>query len=109
MLFLLPVNCSEPTVPRNGSIDPYQNTTVGAEIVFRCDQGFVPNGDMQAMCAANGSWTPDPATHTCNCESTHNKKDHLILSVYHYRTNLDGWEGGGDLHIDSGTSLRQKT
>ena len=68
------VNCSDPTVPRNGSIDPYQNTLEGAEIVFRCDQGFDPAGDMTAVCAANGSWTPDPATHMCNCESTYNKK-----------------------------------
>ena len=74
MFFPPSVNCSDPTVPRNGSIDPYQNTLEGAEIVFRCDQGFDPAGDMTAVCAANGSWTPDPATHMCNCKSTYNKK-----------------------------------
>ena len=35
--FLLPpVNCSDPTPPTNGSIDPYQNTTEGAVISFMC-------------------------------------------------------------------------
>ena len=52
----------------NGSIDPYQNTTEGAEVFFRCNPGFVPAGDMTAVCAANGSWTPDPAATMCTCE-----------------------------------------
>ena len=74
MLFLLPVSCGDPTVPTNGSIDPYQNTTVGGQIVFRCDPGFDPDGDMTAVCAANGSWTPDPGTTMCTCESTYSIK-----------------------------------
>ena len=81
MLFLPPVNCGDPTAPRNGSINSYQNTTEGAQIVFRCDPGLVPAGDMAAVCAANGSWTPNPATTMCSsCESTNSiKKDRLVL------------------------------
>ena len=60
-----PVNCSEPTVPRRGSIDPYQNTTEGAEIMFGCNPGFVPAGRMRAVCGADGRWNPDPATLGC--------------------------------------------
>ena len=34
----------------DGSIDPYQNTTEGAVIVFGCNPGFVPAGNMTAVC-----------------------------------------------------------
>ena len=66
--FLPPVNCSDPTPPTDGSIDPYQNTTEGAEIFFRCNPMFVPSTRMTATCASNSMWTPDPADLTCTCE-----------------------------------------
>ena len=63
------VNCSDPiAVPRNGSIDPYQNTTEGAEVFFSCNPMFVPTGRMRAVCGADGRWTPDPAGLVCMCE-----------------------------------------
>ena len=68
LLSLPPVNCSDPTLPMDGSIDPYQNTTEGAEIFFRCNPGFVPSGNMTAVCGADGRWNPDPATLVCTCE-----------------------------------------
>ena len=52
----------------DGSIEPYQNTTEGAEIFFRCNPGFVPAGRMRAVCRADGKWSPDPATLVCTCE-----------------------------------------
>ena len=52
----------------NGSIDPYQNTTEGAEISFMCNPEFVPAGRMTAVCGADGRWSPDPANHRCTCE-----------------------------------------
>ena len=65
---LPPVNCSDPTPPMDGSIDPYQNTTEGAEIFLRCNPGFVPAGRMRAVCGADGRWNPDLATLGCTCE-----------------------------------------
>ena len=64
----LTVNCSEPTPPTDGSTEPYQNTTEGAEIFFRCNSMFVPSTRMTATCTSNGMWTPDPADLTCTCE-----------------------------------------
>ena len=55
-------------MPGNGSIEPYQNTTEGAEIFFRCNPGFVPVGRMTAVCAADGRWNPNPATLVCTGE-----------------------------------------
>ena len=68
-----PVNCSDPTVPVNGSIEEYQNTTEGAEIVFGCDLGHSPAGQMRATCASDGRWNPDPATLMCICEWKSNR------------------------------------
>ena len=71
---LLPLhaaNCSDSTVPINGSIEAYQNTSEGAEIFFSCNPGFVPAGRMRAVCGANGRWNPDPATFVCTCEAAY--------------------------------------
>ena len=61
-------NCSEPTAPENGVVEPYQSTLEGAEIIFMCNPGYVPAGRMRAVCAADGSWTSDPAALVCTCE-----------------------------------------
>ena len=61
-------NCSDPTVPTNGSIEVYQNTTEGAEIFFGCNPGFVPAERMRAVCAADGRWNPDPDGLLCTCK-----------------------------------------
>ena len=52
----------------DGSIDPYQNTTEGAEISFGCNPMFVPSTRTTATCASNGMWTPNPFSITCTCE-----------------------------------------
>ena len=67
-LFLSTVNCIDPSFPNNGSIEAYQNTLEGAEVFFRCNQGFVPAGRMRAVCASDGRWNPDPTTLVCTCE-----------------------------------------
>ena len=84
VLYPTPVNCSNPTVPGNGSIEAYQNTTEGAEIVFRCDQqysmgnpGFVPAGNMTAVCGAEGRWSPDPGDLVCTCKITYIQSIHM--------------------------------
>ena len=66
ILFLAPANCSAPTAPESVTIEPYQNTTEGAEIAFMCNPGFIPADKMIAVCTVNGSWNPDPATTECS-------------------------------------------
>ena len=58
----------------DGSIEPYQNTTEGAEIFFMCNQMFVPSARMTATCTSNGMWTPDPGNLTCTREYLLQKK-----------------------------------
>ena len=57
--------CPRPLPPMDGSIIPFPATNEGAEIVYHCDPGFQPQSNVTAMCASNGSWTPDPAQHQC--------------------------------------------
>jgi len=70
----LPVNCGIPTEPLNGTIESFQSTLGGAEIFFMCNSRFVPAGRMRANCTSpdgvttDGTWSPDPATLTCNGE-----------------------------------------
>ena len=70
-IYFDPANCSNPTRPMDGSIEPYQNTTEGAEIFFKCNPGFVPAGRMRAVCGADGRWNPDPAGYRCAGEIMH--------------------------------------
>ena len=55
----------------DGSIDPYHNTTEGAEISFMCNPGFVPAENVTAVCGADGRWNPNPATLVCTCECSY--------------------------------------
>ena len=64
----------------DGSIEPYQNTTEGAVIFFRCNPEFVPAGRMTAVCRADGRWNPDPATLVCTCE--YHLKNYIIYSLW---------------------------
>ena len=78
-------NCSEPTAPGNGVVEPYQSTLEGAEIIFMCNPGFVPAGRMRAVCAADGSWTSDPAALVCTCEIFIVSPNPFYLHVYLYK------------------------
>ena len=81
-LFLDTVSCGSPISPGNGSTEPSQNTTEGAEIFFKCNPGFVPAGRMRAVCTADGRWNPDPATLGCTCELTGYRYP-VIYSMWH--------------------------
>ena len=34
--------------------------------MFQCDSGFVPEGEMTAVCGRDGQWTPNPGGVTCS-------------------------------------------
>ena len=50
---------------------------------FRCNPGFVPAGNMTAVCGADGRWNADPATLVCNSE---------ILEIVIIYNSKDGLE-----------------
>lgn len=49
----------------NGSIEDYTSTVEDSVVVFYCNEGLTPEGQMTATCALNGSWTPNPADLVC--------------------------------------------
>ena len=59
------VNCSTPTHPINGTIEPYDFTQVGAIIQFHCNKSYAPTKWRTAECQLNGTWAPDPARLIC--------------------------------------------
>ena len=66
LFFLLcAANCGVPAPPDNGTIVNYTSTLEGSVVNYQCNPGFGPLGEMSAVCAANGSWSPDPADVTC--------------------------------------------
>ena len=59
-------NCGFPRLPGNGTIVNYTSTVEGSALLYQCNPGFGPVGEMTAVCAANGSWNPNPADVTCH-------------------------------------------
>ena len=61
------VDCGAPLPPVNGSfLQPHTNTTEGSVVVFQCDPGFDPEGEVTAVCGRDGQWTPNPGGVTCS-------------------------------------------
>ena len=61
------VDCGPPSVFYNGTVS-YQSTTVGSEASYHCYDGFTLEGEMKAVCRADGRWsyTPVCRRHTGN-------------------------------------------
>ena len=59
-------NCGVPEPPENGTIVNYTSAVEESAVLYQCNPGFGPVGEMTAVCAANGSWSPNPADVTCH-------------------------------------------
>jgi len=60
------VSCSDPPLPpKNGSIGVYTSAVEGSMVAFFCNEGLIPEGQINATCVSNGSWTPNPADLVC--------------------------------------------
>ena len=71
MIILHAADCGAPPPPVNGDLmQPHTNTTEGSVVVFQCDSGFVPEGEMTAVCGSDGQWTPNPGSVTCSPTQT---------------------------------------
>ena len=56
------VSCGTPSFASRVDVEPFNSTTVGSEIVYQCQSGFLPEGRMTSVCGEDGRWNPDPAT-----------------------------------------------
>ena len=65
----LPVLCSVPQSPVNGSVDGWSSLHVGTEVTYRCNDGLFPTGVITSTCTnvgGRGEWVPDPAHLMCS-------------------------------------------
>ncbi len=65
MIFFIIVSCGVPAPPRNGYIETYNSTTVGAQIAFQCNQSYLPLPVVTAICDESGMWMPVPGDLDC--------------------------------------------
>ena len=49
-------NCGSPPAFLNGTVN-YRNTTEGSEAQYHCDDGFTLEGELTAVCRADGRWS----------------------------------------------------
>ena len=62
----LVVRCNEPVPPKNGQFVSGSRRTEGSEVVFMCNDGFLPSGEISAICRPDMIWVPDPGTFQCS-------------------------------------------
>jgi len=86
-VFDYPAGCGDPDPPGNGSVIEFVSAAVGLQVLYSCDQGFLPVEVMNSTCASDMNWSPNPAEFTCrelgnraNHVSTHNKLITLLYS-----------------------------
>ena len=59
------VSCGTPSFAGRTNVEAFNSTTVGSEIVYQCQSGFLPEGRMTAVCGEDGRWNPHPDTLMC--------------------------------------------
>jgi len=57
--------CGDPVPPVNGSVITFTSAAVGSQVLFSCNQGFLPVELMNSACASDMNWSPNPAEFTC--------------------------------------------
>ena len=65
------VSCGTPSFAGRVAVEPFCNTTVGSEIAYQCQSGFLPEARRMSVCGEDGRWTPDPATLICKGKMCH--------------------------------------
>ena len=55
------IDCGAPSFPSGVTVEPFSRTTVGSEIAYQCQSGFLPEeGRRTSVCGGDGRWNPDP-------------------------------------------------
>ena len=55
LILLTEINCGELRDPENGRVS-FDNTLLGAEATYSCDNGFTLEGIPLRMCGSDGLW-----------------------------------------------------
>ena len=52
--------CGAPSFSSGVTVEQFISTTVGSEIFYQCQPGFLPEGRRTLLCGGDGRWNPDP-------------------------------------------------
>ena len=64
LISLFTADCGHPIVNSNVSLN-YSSTLEDSLLTFQCKDGLFPEDVFTASCYQNGSWIPNPSSHTC--------------------------------------------
>ena len=79
--FILQDKCGDPGQPEGGSV---KRTPEHLEVIYSCNPGFIPEGEMRSVCTENGSWVPDPNNVVCHRYRPTASTGVLWRCKYHY-------------------------
>ena len=86
------VSCGTPSLAGRVDLELFNSTTVGSEIVYQCQSGFLPEGRMTSVCGSEGRWNPDPATLMCKGKTyAYNQIPLLGTQTFYYLHDLMYW------------------
>ena len=75
------LDCGTPSVSDEIiKIEPFNGTHFDATIIFHCEEGFIPNTVIEAVCGSTGDWMPNPASHLCVNQSSGNRLDYPMYA-----------------------------
>ena len=60
------VDCGPPIQPINGNLGNYSSTKERSNVIFQCNEGYVPSIIRISMCNSFGMWSPAPQEHNCS-------------------------------------------
>ncbi len=60
------VNCSDPSPVAGVTLDPFSDTTEGANISFNCEPWLESQREDVSVCSSNGLWVPNSAHRICS-------------------------------------------
>ena len=97
-LSIYPAVCGDPIPPANGSVVTFTSAAVGSQILYSCDQGFLPVELMNSTCASDMNWSPNPAEFTCRepginptDKALTNHSQWVYNTVYIHLSIVDNW------------------
>ena len=74
------VDCGEPQPPISGTLISIPNTVAASEVIFQCNDGLFPRGQLTAVCMSDGRWSPDPTNVECHIQSCEMRFVYRIIS-----------------------------
>ena len=75
---LVVVHCGHPPDLENGTmVSLSENTSLGSDVVYKCNEGFLPTVEITLTCLESGNWSMD----SISCSKFIHAHDHNIYMV----------------------------